>query len=122
MAITIVSGERERRGDSYRTRETLSQSTATVFQNVNLFVDSVVLGAGTATGHERNRYRTASGVPEGQEMSFLVTATCEANLFLHPGTATGFWVLTEPDDYILARYENDVWRVIVSSATLASST
>jgi hypothetical protein len=125
VAIEIVSSVRENRGGrsgETRSIEVLTQSTATFFQNVNMFVDTIKFGMGTATGFERNRYRLASGAVEGQQVSFLATATGEANLLLQVGTATALWVFSEPDDYMLTIYSDHKWRVVVSSATLASST
>lgn len=123
MTISVIAGVREQRGrPGERSREILTQSTATFYQNVNLFVDSHVLGVGTATGFERNRYRLASDAVEGQEVSLYVTGTGEANLLLQAGTATGIWVFTEPDDYMKTQFFGDKWWVHYTSATLASST
>lgn len=87
-----------------------------------MFVDSIKFGMGTATGFERNRYRLASGAIEGQYVHFLATATGEANLLLQAGTATALWVFTDADDYMLTVYVDHKWRVVTTSATLASST
>lgn len=123
MTISIIAGEREQRGrPGDKSRETLTQSTATHYQNVNLFVDSIVMGVGTATGFERNRYRLASDAVEGQEVALYVTGTGEANLLLQSGTATGLYVFTEADDYMKTQFWGDKWFVHNTSATLASST
>jgi hypothetical protein len=87
-----------------------------------MFVDLIHFGMGTATGFERNRYRLASGAVESQQVGFIATATGEAYLLLQVGTATGLWVFSDPDDYMLTVYSDHKWRVVVSSATLASST
>jgi hypothetical protein len=121
--ISVVSGQREQRGrPGERARQTLTQSTATHYQNVDLFSDSIVMGVGTATGFELNRYRLASDAVEGQEVSLYVTGTGEANLLLQAGTATAHWVFTEKDDYMKTQFFGDKWWVHYTSATLASST
>jgi hypothetical protein len=122
MPVEIIAGPQALRGAGYRSKETLAQSTATAFQDANLYVDRIHLGMGTATGFTRNLYRLASGAVEGQIVSFLSTATGEAKVFLAGGTATGLHVFTEPDDYLLTRFEDGKWRVIISSATLATAT
>ena len=121
MAVTIIAGVPRKRGTGYRVKETLSQSTATSFQACSLDTQITHLGMGTATGIERNLYSLASGALEGQDKSFLTTGTGEAKLYL-TGTATGMHVFSEADDYLLTRYEGGKWRILVSSATLASTT
>lgn len=76
---------------------------------------------GTATGYERNRYRLATDVPEGQEFAIYCNATGEAYLYLQTGTATGMWVFTERDDYMKTQFWGDKWWVHYTSATLATS-
>ena len=120
MAITLVAGPLNPRGDGWKSRETLTQSTSTTFQTVASDVTYTLLGVGTATG-DRNKYLLATGV-EGIERVFFVTGTGEARLLLEAGTATGMWVLNEDDDFVFTRWINGKWRVIQSSATLATST
>lgn len=122
MAIVTVAGPKTERKIGYYAKQTFTQSTATAFQSVNLFVDRVHLGLGTATGFARNHYSLASGAEEGREVSFLATASGEAYLLITSGTATGQWVFTAADQYSRFKYEDGKWRLLISSATLATST
>jgi hypothetical protein len=123
LSISIISGLIEQRGRlGEKSRETLTQSTATNYRDVNLFVHSVVMGVGTATGFTINRYRLASDAVEAQEMSLYVTGTGEANLLIQASTATGMYVFTEANDYLMCKWFGDHWHVHYTSATLASST
>ena len=122
MPIGIIAGAPVLRGLGEYSKQTFTQATATAFQAVNLFVQRVHLGVGTATGFARNRYSLATGAAEGQIVSFLTTGTCEAYLAF-AGTATGMLVFTEADDYARLEYEDDKWRILANSgATLATST
>ena len=104
-------------------KQTLSQSTATAFQAINLYVDRAHLGMGTATGFSLNRYSLATGAKEGWTVSILATATGEAKVHLGGGTATGLWVFGTADTYLRAIYEEHKWRVLTNSgATLATAT
>ena len=124
MAISVIAGRKRGRGTGDYSKETISQSTATAFQAVNLFVGRVHLGMGTATGFARNRYSiAATGADEGSTVSFLTTGTGEAHLHLGAGTATGLWVFTETDDYLLTKLEDGKWRVLTNSGvTQATAT
>jgi hypothetical protein len=122
MAVCVVAGRKRERGTGDYSKQSFTQSTATAFQTISLFVDRVHFGCGTATGFTRNHYSLASGAAEGQEVSFLSTATGEAYLLFTAGTATGQWVFNEADDYMRAKYEDGKWRVLSSNATLATST
>jgi hypothetical protein len=123
VTITVVAGQIEQRGrPGEKSRQTLTQSTATHYQNVDLFSHSIVMGVGTATGFTINRYRLASDAVEAQQISLYVTGTGEANLLIQASTATGHYVFTEPDDYIACQHFNGRWFVHYTSATLASST
>ena len=122
MSVTIIGGVPRKRGAGYRTKQSLTQSTATSYQTVSLDTELTCLGMGTATGIARNLYSLASGAVEGMDKSILSTATGEAHLLITVGTATGMHVFTEADDYLLTRYEDGKWRILVSSATLASTT
>lgn len=119
MPISIVGDSRRRRGGSFVSRETLTQSTATGQQLLNNSVDQHFVGMGTATGHTVNRYRvstTTDPLPhEGQVMDILATATGEAKLDWNFSTATGAWVLTADGDYLQIKFIGDVWRVMVNS-------
>ncbi len=90
MTITITQGTSRHPGtwDSF---ERLTESTATVPQNISPHTNISFLGVGTATGGIRNRYdllatTTASGregdAMEGMEKYITCTATGEANLFI----------------------------------------
>ena len=103
--------------------ESLSQSTATAFRAINLYVDRFHVGVGTATGFGLNRYSLATGAQEGWIVSILATATGEAKVHLGGGTATGLWVLSSADTYMRTIYEDNKWRMLTNSgATLATST
>ena len=79
-------------------------------------------GTATASGFERNVFTlsTASAV-EGQEKGIILTGTGEVKLIL-TGTATGRWTLTEADDLVMVKMLNRKWRVVQSTATLATAT
>lgn len=122
MAVSIVGGPPFERGDGFRVKETLSQSTATAFQAVSLTTPITHVGMGTEAAATTNLYTLASGAVEGTEKSILATATGMASVLTTLGTATGMWVFTEADDYLRAIYEDDKWRIIQSSATLSTGT
>ena len=123
MTITVIAGERRKRVGGEWAKQALSQSTATAFQVVNLYIDRVHVGMGTATGFGLNRYALATGAEEGKVVSFLATATGEAKVHLGGGTATGLWVLSTADTYMRIIYEDDKWRLLTNSgATQATAT
>ena len=122
MAISIIGGSQVQRGTGYRVKETLSQSTATTFQDINLTTPITHLGMGTESAATTNLYTLATGGVEGLEKSLLATATGFASVLTTAGTATGMWVFTEADDYLRAIYEDGKWRVIQSTATLSTGT
>lgn len=121
MPVTLIAGPDLFRWTGVKRKQTFSQSTATTFQDVNLFVDRVHLGMGTATG-PRNLYLLSATAVEGQIVSFLSTATGEAKVLLSVSTATGMWVFSDPDDYLRTIFEDGKWRILISSATLSTST
>ena len=122
MSITIESGAEKRRGKTFRSAESLTQSTATTPQSVNLTTDATRLGMGTATGFGLNQYRVTDGYA-GLEKTFLATATGEAKLIIDSATATGAWVFDAADDFMLFRYAGLKWRLIANSGcTNATST
>jgi hypothetical protein len=114
VAITITADRSRRRGGTFRSTESLTQSTATAYQSVNLTTDLTTLGMGTATGFGLNQYRVTDGFA-GLSKSFLATASGEAKLVLDSGTATGQWVLDSPDDFLVFRFEGFKWRLLVNS-------
>ena len=147
--VTISGGEVQTR-QTWQAIETLTQSTATTPRALSLFTDVSILGAGTATGHERNFYTLASGAREGQEKLIVLSATGEAkvviagptngNLPIHVvlssvnptataaidqilASATGRWVFQSDGDYILLRYFNGTWNYMSAvGATLSTGT
>lgn len=127
MAISTIAGPPPERGIGYFVTETLNPSTSTTAQAIALTVPLTLIstatgGTGTATGFERNVFSlsTASAI-EGQVKTVIMTGTGEAKLIL-TGTATGRWTLTEADDLVMVQMFNRKWRVIQSTATLATAT
>ena len=127
MSVSVTAAPAGRRGAGWFAAETLNPSTSTAPQALALTADITLIstatgGTATATGFERNVFTlsTASAV-EGQEKGIFLTGTGEAKIAL-TGTATGRWVLTEAEDFLLVRMLNRKWRVIQSTATLATAT
>ena len=121
VAISVTAGPVAQRAAF--ALETLAQSTSTTPQALALTTPLTILGGGTATGFHRNVFTlsTASAV-EGQEKGILMTATGEAYIAF-TGTATGRFVLRQPDDFLLLKMFNHKWRVSsYTLATLATST
>lgn len=114
MPITVTANQPLRRGRTFQSTETLTQSTATAFQSVNLTTDLTALGMGTATGFGLNQYRVTDGFA-GLSKAILATATGEAKLVLDSGTATGAWVFSDVDDYLRLLFEGGKWRVTANS-------
>ena len=80
MAVTLTGGERQLRGGTFQSVETMTQSTATALQALSVSHDVSVLGAGTATGSAaRNIYSLAAGI-EGAEKLIVMNATGEASV------------------------------------------
>ena len=89
MAITVQTSDVAREG-TFRSIETLTQSTATAIQTLNNAYAVSVLGMGTATGFARNRYLlSTSGAVEGMEKTVISSATGEAYLIFNSSAATG---------------------------------
>jgi len=127
LSITVTAAPVRRRGDGWFSAETLNPSTSTVPQALALTADITLIstatgGTATASGFERNVFTlsTASAV-EGQEKGIILTGTGEVKLIL-TGTATGRWTLTEADDLVMVKMLNRKWRVVQSTATLATAT
>ncbi len=120
MAISVTGQDVPRRYDLFA-KETLAQSTATTPQTLATTSDLTVISGGTATGVGRNLFTLADGT-EGQEKEVLFSGTGEAKVLPLSGTATGWHVMTEDDDYLSFRFLDSKWRVRESSATVASST
>lgn len=114
MAIRITADAPVRRGRTYRSTESLTQSTATIPQSVNLTTDISTLGMGTATGFGINQYRVTDGFA-GLVHGVLATASGEAYLLIDSGTATGAWVFTAADDFLLLLWEEAKWRLLTNS-------
>ena len=120
MSVSLTGGKIPDRGGF--AKETLSASTSTTPQVIALTTDLTSVGGGTGTGFEVNVFTlsTASAV-EGQTKTVMATSTCEAKIAF-TGTATGRLVLAEADDIVELRYMDGKWRIIQSTATLASAT
>lgn len=122
MAVVIAGGKQEARGLDYWVRETLSQSTATAFQTINVTTPITHLGGGTATGHSRNRFSLgATGIVEGQEKMLFVTGTGERNIYI-AGTATGLLVMTAADGLERFVFLSGKWFRKTSAATISTGT
>ena len=122
MTVTIAGGKQAERGSGFWVKETLSQSTATAFQTINLSTPISYLGGGTATGHGRNRYSLgATGVVEGQEKMLLVTSTGELNIYV-AGTATGLLVMSAADSLERLIFLSGKWYRKTSAATISTGT
>jgi len=124
MAITITAGQQTRRGGTYHSQASFTQSTATTAQALSITVDVNTLGMGTATGHEVNVYTVADG-QEGQPLTIASTATGEAKVIFTNGTATGrhtFGLATTDDYFLEAKFVAGNWHVVESSATLSTGT
>ena len=148
MAIgTITGGERLKFAGTFQSVESLTQSTSTTPQALSVTTDVSVLGMGTATGAAvRNLYTLAAGV-EGQEKTIYANATGEASVIftqiagrlpahisglLAPSatavdalwaSATGQYVLQAADEFLLLKFMNDAWQIMLGrGATLATTT
>lgn len=113
--ITVTAGRPEQRSG-------FSVETATATGEIALTTDLTELPGGTATGFSADVFTlsTASAV-EGQEKTVVMLATGETKVAL-TGTATGRFVLSDEDDLLVLRFLRAKWRVIQSSATLATAT
>ena len=120
MTVTLTAGARQYRGGSYQAKEDLTQSTATAKQALSVNADISTLAGGTATGFNVDNYTLAAGV-EGQLKTIVMLATGEAKVEL-TGTATGKYTFLLADSLLDLRYINAKWRVVVNSATIATST
>ena len=120
MSVSVTGGKIPDRGGF--AKETLSASTATTPQAIALTTELTVVGGGTGTGFEVNVFTlsTASAI-EGQTKTVMATATCEAKVAF-TGTATGRLVLAQADDMIEMRYLDGKWRIIQTTATVATAT
>jgi hypothetical protein len=110
-----------------RSIQYMSHSTATAAQSVDVSSDVSCLGAGTATGDNRNNmYHLPAGV-EGQvkfiTLGTTTAATGEAAIDFSVGTATGCHVFGTSSDYVKVQYINDTWMVLdLLGATIATAT
>jgi len=102
--------------------EALDAATSTALGTVSLMTDISTLAAGTATGQGVYRYLLATGAAEGQLKTIVMLGTGEAKVQFGGGTATGSWVFSAADDWILGSYVNDSWKTIINTATLATAT
>ena len=146
MTTSTFSAVLPQKPNSWRSKETLTQSTATTVQSLSLQTEISILGMGTATGFARNRYELASGAVEGQEKLVIAEATGEAYLRVSAQsgripmqiafaslptatnsdslyvTSTGDWVFQSAEDYILLKYISGVWTYIaLVGATYATA-
>lgn len=121
MAITITSMVQKRGGGTFGSSEALSQSTATVAQSVSVTTDASTLAGGTASGFGVHRFLLAAG-SEGQYKTVVMLATGEAQMDTAGGTATGSYVFSAAEDIWMGQYVNAGWKLIQTSATLATAT
>ena len=123
MAISITTGAAVHKGGTFQSVETLTQSTATAEQSLDLDTDVSHLGVGTATLFTRNKYLLASTGVDGMEKIVLTTGTGEAKLRLGGGTATGAHVFQSDTDMLYTKLINGQWMVLSTlGATIATST
>jgi len=124
MAITLTSGQRQRRGGTFQAQDAFTQSTATGLQSLSVTTDISVLGMGTATGFGRNRYLLATtSAVEGQSKVIAATATGEAYVDVGGGTATGGYVFSNVDHNVVLQFLQGKWRQIaLMGATFATAT
>src|SRR3990167_789257 len=122
MSVSVTAGMEEKRGGGYFTQESATQSTATTFATLATQVDLTVITGGTATSFIRNRYLLASGAVEGQRREIIMSGTGEAYVLLASGTATGMLVFTANDQIAWLRVLGGKWRILETTASLASST
>ena len=123
MAISVIRGEPLRRGGNLTARETFSQSAATAYQALTPNVDISILGTGNSTGFDINRYSlAATGVTPRTAKYVLTTGTGEAKLFIDGSTATGAWVFSTLDSFLKTEFIEGKWRIIQTTATVASAT
>lgn len=146
MAVSI-SGAQLQTKVSFGSVETLTQSTATAIQELDLRQEVTILGMGTATGFLVNRYALPTPTAEGMEKLIVTQATGEAKVFvgLPSGrigvvgsslaapaatsvdamwaSATGLWVFQSSGDFLLLRAVDGAWAILHGSgATLATAT
>ena len=122
MSVSVTGGVEERRGGGYFTEETATQSTATTFATLATAADLTTVVGGTATSFIRNRYLLASGAVEGQWRTIIMSGTGEAYVLLASGTATGMLVFTANAQIAWLRALGGKWRILETTASLASST
>lgn len=121
MAIEITAGSGEARGESYQSRDTLTQATATALVTLSPTTNYSTIAGGTATGFGNNGYLLADG-RDGQTKEIIMTSTGEATIHL-TGTSTGALVLNAADDALCLRFLNSKWRLLANSgATVATAT
>lgn len=136
MAVVISGGDRQT-NETWQSMESMTQSTASdsSFQSLNLRKEVSVLGAGTATGHFRNRYSLATTGVEGQVKLVVMSATGEAKLFVPTrsgrmsvqasslavpaatsvdamwASATGLWSFATDGAFGLFKFMNGLWHL-----------
>lgn len=144
MALTLSGGDQQSHGGTFMGIENLSQSTATAFAVISVTKNVTVLGMGTATGHNLNRYSLASSAVEGQEKIIRSEATGEAKVYVgggHSGrlpfhvafwalgtattvdgagavTATGLWYFTATDQALGLKFIDGRWRYMFAGTAL----
>lgn len=121
MAVVLTTGTQRRNGGVFSSTEDLTVSTATAAQSVSVTTDISTISGGTATGFGVDRYLLAAG-SEGQYKSVVMLATGEAKMDTAGGTATGSFVFSAAEDIWMGQYINAGWKLIQTSATLATAT
>ena len=149
MTVTINTFDQRSPGGSWQKVDTLTHSTATALQSLDLQAGVSVLGGTTATvGLTNGLYTLADGV-EGQEKTIIMDATGQAVVLLENqlsgrmkfdvssvvlggtatsvdtawASATGRYVFQSGGDYIRCRFQNGAWVVFeANGATLSTGT
>jgi len=135
---------------AFESSETLTQSTATVPQNLDPRKSISILGMGTATSFIRNQYNLATtNVPEGAIKAIYSLASGEAQVFVAGPTngrlpldvafevlggtatavdtllasATGRYVFKDDGDVLMCQFLNGTWHPLYAKGpTQATST
>ena len=111
--------------------QAFTQSTATAEQEVLPHSGVAYVGVGTATGFARNRYFLASTtgtatddeLPDGLELWIGSTATGEAKVDVHGGTATGGYTFAAAGDFVNLKRWGGIWYLALNhGATIATAT
>jgi hypothetical protein len=151
MAVAISTTKAAHPG-TWGGSESLTQSTATAFQALDPHVEVSFLGMGTATGDNNNNLYSLTATGNGDAVDGMTkfitsTATGEAAVYVEQlsgrmsleasalvnntstdidqtwASATGNWVFSAADDYLVCKFWNGAWRVLGGvGPTMATAT